>query len=130
MIGVSEISVLRALSISGSGSGDNVVLSKRQLAKLLRIAIEKDFDEEWYLERYPDVSTAKSKGLFASGIEHYCTVGIYEGRLPRKLTIDERAYLARHKDVAAAIKTKAIGSASEHFEKIGYLEGRSFSLTR
>ncbi len=41
-----------------------------------------EFDEEWYLSRYPDVARAVSAGLGRSGLQHYLIHGRKEGRLP------------------------------------------------
>jgi hypothetical protein len=41
-----------------------------------------DFDEEWYLRRYPDVAKAVSEGRGKSGLQHYLVHGRREGRLP------------------------------------------------
>ncbi|HEY1110202.1 MAG TPA: SPASM domain-containing protein [Opitutaceae bacterium] len=38
------------------------------------------FDEEWYLERYPDAAQTVRRLRFASGFEHYATQGQLEGR--------------------------------------------------
>ena len=40
------------------------------------------FDEIWYLDRYPDVLAAVSAGKFVSGFAHYAEFGRAEGRLP------------------------------------------------
>lgn len=40
------------------------------------------FDEEWYLRRYPDVARAIEEGRGKSGLEHYLAHGRSEGRLP------------------------------------------------
>ena len=40
------------------------------------------FDERWYLDANPDVRAAVEKGLFASGLEHYRSHGMREGRYP------------------------------------------------
>jgi hypothetical protein len=41
-----------------------------------------DFDEEWYLHRYPDVALALQKQPGSSGLAHYLLYGRQEGRLP------------------------------------------------
>lgn len=42
--------------------------------------LEEAFDEEWYLERYPDAAQAVRRLRFASGFEHYSKQGQLEGR--------------------------------------------------
>src|SRR5271167_4513267 len=41
-----------------------------------------EFDEEWYLGRYPDVARAVSEGRESSGLAHFLTHGRQEGRHP------------------------------------------------
>lgn len=42
-----------------------------------------DFDEAWYLRRYPDIAEAIAKGDLRSAFEHYTRHGQAEGRSPR-----------------------------------------------
>jgi hypothetical protein len=46
-------------------------------------AQDPDFDEEWYLGRYPAVAAAVTEGKFPSGLAHYRTHGRSEGRSPK-----------------------------------------------
>jgi GT2 family glycosyltransferase len=41
----------------------------------------KDFDEAWYLEKYPDVASNVRSGRLRSGRQHYIRHGFREGRL-------------------------------------------------
>ncbi len=41
-----------------------------------------EFDEEWYLGRYPDVAAAVQEGRGQSGLQHYLAYGRREGRMP------------------------------------------------
>jgi len=41
-----------------------------------------DFDEDWYLSRYPDVAAAVKAGTLPSGMAHYHLNGRREGRSP------------------------------------------------
>ena len=38
------------------------------------------FDEEFYLDKYPDVADAVRKWIFSSGRQHFAAFGIKEGR--------------------------------------------------
>lgn len=49
----------------------------------LREPEDLDFDEEWYLRRYPDVALAVAAGRGASGLAHFRLHGHKEGRLPK-----------------------------------------------
>jgi len=42
-----------------------------------------EFDEEWYLERYPDIKNALNNGIIHSALEHYLSYGKVEGREAR-----------------------------------------------
>jgi hypothetical protein len=39
-----------------------------------------DWDEDWYVKRYPDVAGALTRGLFANPLQHYLESGYGEGR--------------------------------------------------
>jgi hypothetical protein len=41
-----------------------------------------EFDEDWYLHKYPDVKRAVDAGRIRSGLAHYRSHGKAEGRLP------------------------------------------------
>lgn len=43
-----------------------------------------EFDEQYYLEQYPDVKAAVVRKQFASGLDHYRIYGRQEGRRPRR----------------------------------------------
>ena len=43
---------------------------------------ELEFNEEWYLSRYPRIAQAIREGRFASGLQHYISHGQKEGRSP------------------------------------------------
>jgi hypothetical protein len=42
---------------------------------------EDNFDEEYYLLRYPDIADAVKKGAFRNGKHHYNLFGRFEGRV-------------------------------------------------
>lgn len=39
-----------------------------------------EFDERWYLWKYPDVKRAVDQGAFKGAYEHYCIAGVREQR--------------------------------------------------
>ncbi|MBI1882869.1 MAG: glycosyltransferase [Chlamydiae bacterium] len=55
--------------------------------RLLKSPIHRlaSFDEGYYLRRYPDVKEAVLRGQYALGLEHFYTVGQFEGRRPNAL---------------------------------------------
>jgi len=48
------------------------------------------FDEQAYLERYPDVALAVAMNHFSSGYSHYIACGFREGRVAACLGVDQR----------------------------------------
>jgi len=82
------------------------------------------FDEDWYLQSYPDLANAFPSSVFPDGFSHFIAVGYYEGRAPAPLEIDEDWYLATYPDVANAVIQGLLASAEEHFVASGYREGR------
>jgi hypothetical protein len=94
----------------------------RQMISLLLAGM--DFDEGWYLARYPDIADAVKAGTFKSGKEHFLSNGYFEGRQPFPIVVDAAWYLAQYPEVAKAIEEGTIGSAQEHFDEHGYHEGR------
>lgn len=79
------------------------------------------FDEQWYLNQYPDV---RESGMGA--LEHYLQHGWRAGRSPGPL-FDSADYLKRHPDVAASGKEPLsqfleFGSQEERFAQSGFYE--------
>ncbi len=85
------------------------------------------FNEQQYLEMYPDVAAAVKRGDFASGLQHYQTFGAGEHRLLAAAPVgyDEQKYLANNPDVAAAVASGAFVSGLEHYQLFGAGEGRA-----
>lgn len=94
----------------------------QQLIRMLLIPIE--VDEEFYLERNPDVAEGIELGTIASARQHFMDHGYFEGRQPYHIEVDELWYLDTHKDVAETVKTGVYASGQEHFDGPGYPEGR------
>ena len=118
--------LLRRLRLLPISKDRPVALPYPLFIDLLNAAVEGLLDEDWYLNRYPDVAAAIKRGIFRSAAHHYAVSGLQEGRMPCPIVIDEADYLARHKDVATAIKAGKLASATEHFYLAGFVEGRAF----
>jgi lipopolysaccharide biosynthesis glycosyltransferase len=71
------------------------------------------FDENWYLQKYPDVRAAKINPAL-----HFCKYGWREGRSPGP-EFDTKLYLQSHGDVESAGINPLV-----HYEKYGRKEGR------
>jgi hypothetical protein len=82
------------------------------------------FDEQFYVEFYPDIAAAVRSKRLKSGLDHYLDNGYFENRLPRKILVDESYYLQQNSDVADAIKKGKLKTAQDHFERVGFTEGR------
>ncbi|MCK1368321.1 hypothetical protein [Bradyrhizobium sp. 62] len=104
---------------------DEVMVPRKLLMRLLDLYISSwDFDEDWYLATYPDIQAAVTDGKFASGWDHFKSVGYFEGRRGNRPVVDTDWYLETYPDIAKAILEGKVTSASEHFEAFGYAEGR------
>lgn len=83
------------------------------------------FDEDWYLQHYPDVKEAVMAGKFTSGNNHYVISGYMENRIPRPIVVDEKWYLLQYPDVAATVnQSGGLITAQSHFYNYGFKEGR------
>ena len=106
-------------------AGDEVSVPREILTRLLDLYILCwDFDEEWYLENYPDIQDAVNQGLFPSGWAHFRAVGYLEGRFGQQPVVDADWYLSTYPDVANAMLEGEVTSALDHYVKFGYQEGR------
>jgi hypothetical protein len=83
-----------------------------------------DFDEAWYLKRYPDIADAIKQGLVPSAREHFINNGYFEGRLPFPIKVNEAWYLQQNEGVADFVRRGLLESGQQHFEENGYREGR------
>lgn len=81
-------------------------------------------DDEWYLERYPDVQLAIESDVVPSATVHYTRHGYFENRMPYRIEADPDWYLQQYPDIRLAIQREEFASAQDHFEKIGFAEGR------
>ncbi|MBV8401043.1 MAG: hypothetical protein JOZ58_25875 [Acetobacteraceae bacterium] len=81
-------------------------------------------DEDWYLEKYPDVAEALRDRQFSSAKHHFIENGYFEGRFPCEPVIDEAWYLKRYPDVAESVRRGEFASGLRHFVEDGYREGR------
>ncbi|MDX2243100.1 MAG: hypothetical protein NW224_20660 [Leptolyngbyaceae cyanobacterium bins.302] len=79
------------------------------------------FDENFYLEAYPDVEAAVRQRRFRSGCDHYQKNGRFEGRFPR---FNEASYLANNPDVAQAVRERRFRSGYAHWREYGRYERR------
>ncbi|MEM9246501.1 MAG: hypothetical protein AAGA67_12285 [Cyanobacteria bacterium P01_F01_bin.153] len=90
--------------------------------------INRLFDEEFYLQSYPDIAAAVTAGQIPSGLAHFLASGIQEGRtrISRFYRDDvEARYLAANPDVAAAVAAGGLASGLQHYLGTGEAEGRS-----
>lgn len=113
------------LTSSGYTTGSYVQVKEFYLHGLIRSLLPAiKFDEIWYLKRYRDIADALESGELASARDHYMTVGYFENRFPREITVQERWYLNAYDDVAEALQRGKFENAQQHFEKDGFTEGR------
>jgi hypothetical protein len=113
---------LKIMKINGQNKIDMSYDEFVEVIKLLLRGIE--FDERWYLSRYPDVAEAVNARVLKSGRHHFIEIGYFEGRRPCEFEVDEKWYLMTNPDVAERIGKSEIKSARQHFNEHGYDEGR------
>jgi hypothetical protein len=95
------------------------------LKELLLIAASNlPFDQEFYLENYPDIAKAIDHGRVSSARAHFIEEGFLEGRFGSKPQVDEGYYKNAYPDVAAAVNAGGIASALEHYMRAGAYEAR------
>lgn len=82
------------------------------------------FDETFYLETNPEVSSLVASGQFASSFDHYQQVGRPEGRQPSGY-FNESFYLSNYPDVAAAVNSGQFIDGLDHFLQEGQFERRA-----
>lgn len=86
-----------------------------------------NFDADWYVRLYPDVSVALASGCSTSAYDHYERVGFLAGRLGCPMPLDESWYTTHYKDISNALNRGTILSAKQHFRDHGFFEGRAAS---
>jgi hypothetical protein len=102
-----------------------VSCSYENLIQLLRqVIVGVEVNEQWYLNRYPDIAEAIEAGTVKSARLHFVNDGYFEGRLPFPIQVDERYYLAQNSGVADYVRKGMLESGQQHFDENGYVEGR------
>jgi len=81
-------------------------------------------DENWYLDKYPDVLLAIENDVVPNATTHYTKHGYFENRMPYRIEVDADWYLKEYPDIGAAIERGEFASAQDHFEIVGFAEGR------
>ena len=118
-------SLLNQKIIILSESSDYVAVDKYFFNDCLRPLIDEvQLDEQWYLQKYPDVRQAIAKKIVKDAKEHFTRFGYFEHRLPYHIKVQEDWYLEQYPDIRKAIEQKELKSGQEHFETVGFREGR------
>lgn len=108
-----------------SQRADYIAVEVSYLTQILRPLIGQIFvDDNWYVNRYPDVIAAIREGNLTDASEHYALFGYYEHRMPYKIQVDERWYLSQYGDITKAVESGVFDSGQSHFDDCGYREGR------
>jgi len=98
------------------GASASPALLVAVLGELVRLALMPGgLDEEWYLRENPDVAAAIARGEIVSCLDHFCTHGYFEGRMPCVFDVDEPWYRQQYRDVATDIRRGVLASAREHY---------------
>ena len=118
-------SLLNQKIIILSDSSDYLAVDHYFFNDCLRALIDKiQLDEQWYLQKYPDVRHAIAKKIVKDAKEHFLRYGYLEHRLPYHIEVQEKWYLEQYLDVRHAIEEQKFKSGQEHFEAVGFREGR------
>jgi hypothetical protein len=109
-----------------AGPGIKVPVPASLLKELLVMAASSQpFDEDFYLDTYPDIRKAMDEGQISSARTHFVEQGFLEGRFGSKPDVDEGHYKLTYPDVAAAINAGSVSSALEHYIRAGAFESRN-----
>ena len=86
------------------------------------------FNENYYLNNNPDVARAVENGTFKSGLHHFLTFGLSEGRPPNPALayFNENYYLNNNPDVTRAVENGTFKSGLHHFLTFGLSEKREW----
>jgi lysophospholipase L1-like esterase len=95
----------------------------RQGYPFFPVVVNVAYDEAFYLARNPDVAQAIQDGLFASGLNHFASFGVFEGRASSAF-YDEELYLLANPDIQAAVVAGTLVNGLQHFFFFGAVEGR------
>lgn len=117
---------LKALVSIETESGEmRVTASYEAFVAMIRRLIEcVEVDEQWYLQRYPDIAEAIRQGIVGSAKQHFVDDGYFEGRQPFDIRVNERWYLTENVGVADFVRQGKLESGQQHFDENGYKEGR------
>ena len=77
------------------------------------------FNEEYYLNSYPDVRNAVNARAVSSGFAHFPQFGLAEGRVNVSPYFDEALYLRKYPDVAAVVSSGSLKSGLQHYIQSG-----------
>ncbi len=115
---------IKALGLDGEVPERFEVTSEQLDAFVETLLRAIEFDEAFYLSRYPDLKAARDTGETTSLKDHFVKHGYREGRYAARTVVDAQWYLRTYQDIAEGVKVGAIRSAQEHFDMYGRDEGR------
>ncbi|NET28347.1 SGNH/GDSL hydrolase family protein [Okeania sp. SIO1I7] len=88
----------------------------------MALTINELFDEQFYLETYPEVAEAVANGIVSDGFFHFIRFGQFESRDPNAI-FNTNFYLDTNPGVAAAVEQNVL-TPTEHFINFGQFEQR------
>ena len=91
----------------------------------MALTINEIFDEQFYLDTYPEVAAAVANGTISDSFFHFIRFGQFEGRDPNAI-FNTNFYLTNNPNVATAVQQNSL-TAVEHFINFGQFEGRDSS---
>lgn len=100
--------------LNGHGKKSKKVRAEQLQQQKKQVALSGLFDVKWYLQAYPDIAEAA-----IDPIEHYLTMGAYEGRNPSEV-FDTSWYLLYYQDVTDSGLNPLV-----HYIRYGHKENRA-----
>jgi hypothetical protein len=111
--------------VDDPNGSDDVIVPRKLLRFVIRCLLDHtEFDEQQYRKSNPDVAEAIRRREFASGRDHFLSVGYFEGRMGAT-PVQETWYLARNPDVAAAKRAEELESGELQYRLAGAQEWRA-----
>ncbi|MEO0818762.1 MAG: hypothetical protein AAFX86_15850 [Pseudomonadota bacterium] len=108
-----------------ASSKKKISMSREDLLGIFSsIAEAYPFDEDFYLEAYPDVKNAIEAGAAPSARDHYINSGFIEGRVGSPELFNAEVYRQNNPDVASAFEPGDDEALLQHYVHLGCREGR------
>ena len=118
LLKVMNVKSLKSLK-SSRVKGDKVIDAIQLLLRSV------SFDENFYIETYPDIKSGLESEIVISPHDHFCTHGYFEGRLPNLTGFNPTEYISANSDLSIALGDEpSENTLVKHYVMCGFKEGR------